>query len=134
MAHPKRKLKKPRGRELKTVPAGRTRQRMLTLSRHGLGRKAVHEVTGLNHRTLQRIKTGKTKYVRKETQQLIFSVPFNAHCDRALIDAGPTVKLIDRIKKNGFTQSEIARRLSPKVKAKYRQGYAPLLIARKGKV
>lgn len=134
MAHPKRQCKRPRDRELKTIPAGRTRRRLITLSKSGIGRKAVVEFTGLDHRTLAKIKNGRTRYVRKETCDLIFSVPFNAYCDRALIDARPTIKLIARVQREGFTKSEIARRLSPKVRAKYKPGYASLQIANGSKV
>lgn len=128
MAHPKRTTKKKRYRELATVPAGRARRRLITLSKKGVGRKAVHEFTGLDHRTLQRIKATKTKYVRKVTQELIFSVPFNAFCDRAVIDARPTVSRINRLLEAGFTRSELARRLNPKTKAKYKPGYASLQL------
>lgn len=134
MAHPKRFTKQKRDQELRTIPAGRSRRRLLTLSKYGMGRKAVAEFTGLDHRTLQRIKTCKTKYVRRATQELIFSVPFNAYCDRAVIDARATVSRINRLLGEGFTRSEIARRLNPKIRAKYKPGYAPLHIASGGKV
>lgn len=119
MAHPKYITKNPRKVELKTVPAGRSRQRILTLSKRGIGRKAVHEVTGLDHRTLAKIKNGRTKYVRRETQRLIFSVPFDAHCDRAVIDGARTRKMIEELvtrHDTGFTKSEIAKRLGTKQK------------------
>jgi hypothetical protein len=134
MAHPKRKLKHPRGRELKTVPAGRSRQRLNILSKRGVGRKAVHEVTGLDHHTLRAIRSGKTKYVRRETQELIFSVPFDAHCDHALIDATDTQKMIEVLTTRcdlGFTKSEIAKRIGTKARP---NGYATLHIGRKGNV
>lgn len=137
MAHPKYRTKQPRREELKTVPAGRSRNRLILLSQKGIGRKAVHECTGLDHRTLARIKNGKTRYVRKESRDLIFSVPFNAHSDMALIDSSKTQKLISRLLTQddmGFTRSEIARRLNPKVKARCKPGYATLEIGRKGRV
>ena len=114
MAHPKRKTKEPRWRELTTVLAGRSRRRLITLSRRGVGRKAVHEFTGLDHKTLREIKSGATKYVRRSTHALIFSVPFNAHCDKALIPARKTWQMVTALKEEGFTQSELARRLGNK--------------------
>ena len=113
MAHPKRITKRPRPAPLKMVTAGRSRLRLIKLSRAGIGRKAVHEITGLDHRTLAHIKNGRTKYVRKETRDLIFAVAFDAHCDRALVDARPTWKRINRMVTQddmGFTRAEIVRR------------------------
>jgi hypothetical protein len=134
MAHPKLKTKKPRYRELQTVSAGRSRRRLITLSRHGVGRRAVHEVTEIDHRTLARIKNGKTKYVRRETQELIFSVSLNAHCDHALVRASETRRMIRTLTKRhdmGFTQSEIAKRIGNKPRT---NGYATLHIGRKANV
>ncbi len=130
MAHPKYQTKQPRRLELKTVPAGRSRQRMLMLSRAGVGRKAIHEHTGLDHRTLARIRNGQTKYVRRETRDLIFSVPFDGHCDKALINAQRTWRLINRMltKQNmGFTRSEIAKRIGGCVG---KNGFASLQIGK----
>ena len=134
MAHPQARYNGTRKQPLATVRAGRSRRRLLILSKRGIGRKAVSEFTSLDHRTIQRIKNGRTKYVRRETQELIFSVPFNAFCNRAVIDSGPTLKLIARAQREGFTKSEIARRLSPKVRDKYKPGHASLQIALNGKV
>lgn len=134
MAHPKRTTKRPRKRELRTMLAGRTRRRLITLSQVGVGRKAVHEFTGLDHKTLRQIKNGSTKFVRRSTRDLIFAVPFNAFCNKALIDAGATQKRIAKLVQEGFTRSEIARRLSPTIKQKFLPGYASLQIGRKGRV
>lgn len=115
MAHPKQLTKRPRPVALKTVPSGRTRQRLRTLSQNGIGRKAVHEVTSIDLRTLARIKSGQTKYVRRETMRLIFSVPFDAHCDRAVISGTKTRRMIEHlITHEDFTGSEIAKRLGTK--------------------
>jgi hypothetical protein len=130
MAHPKCQTKQPRRVELKTVPASRCHQRILALSKHGVGRKAIHEHTGLDHRTLARIRNGQTKYVRCETRDLIFSVPFDGHCDKALIDAKPTWKMIDRMLRSrdmGFTRSEIAKRIGHHVS---KSGFAFLQIGK----
>lgn len=122
MAHPKHITKRPRKRALKTVPAGRCRQRILKLSKHGVGRKAIHEHTGLDHRTLAKIRNGRTKYVLRETHELIFSVPFDGHCDKALVDARPTIRLINKLVTPGvgFTKAEIACRLNPVKRKKNR--------------
>lgn len=116
---------------LKTIPAGMIRSRLRALSEAGVGRKAVHEVTGIDHRTLAKIKNGDTRYVRRATADLIYAVPFNAFCDRALIDGNETRRLIRQMTKKrgmGFTQAEIARRLGA------RQKCPNLQIARKGRV
>src|ERR1051326_2251784 len=94
MAYPKLQTKRPRKRELKTVPAEGSRARLLELSKHGVGRKAVHEFTGLDHKTLREIKNGNSRYVRRATQDVIFSVPTNAHCDHALVSASKTQRMI----------------------------------------
>lgn len=134
MAHPKLSTKHPRWRELSTVLAAKTRQRLLVLSRRGIGRRAVHEVTGIDHRTLARIKNKQTKYVRIETRDLIFSVPFDAHCDRAVISGAKTRHMIARLIERddtGFTRSEIAKRLGRKP---HTNGFANLEIGRKSMV
>lgn len=126
----KRVWERERRGGLSTIPAGRTRQRLQTLSRVGIGRKAVHEFTGIDHRTLGRIKNGQTQRVRKETRELIFSVPMNAFCDKAVIDGTATRRLIGKLTSfdMGFTQAEIARRLGRKQKC------PNLFIGRKGNV
>jgi hypothetical protein len=69
--------------------------------------------------------------VRRETQRLIFSVSFDAHCDRAVIDGTKTRKMIEHLtRKDGFSKSEIAKRLG----AKQNREYATLHIAQKGMV
>lgn len=130
MAHPKRDrnpnshlckermwTRRRRG-GLKTIPAGHVRRRLVSLSKAGIGRKAVHAVTGIDNRTLAKIKNGQTKRVGLETARLIKSVPFNAHSDLAVIDAKPTWELIDKLREwdMGFSKSEIARRLGAKQK------------------
>jgi hypothetical protein len=129
MAHPKhsrhdspaakkRLSERKRRGGLQTVLAVSSRQRLLNLSSVGIGRKAVAEFTGIDNRTLGRIKNGQTQYVRKGTAELIKSVPFNAFSDKAVIDGSETRRLLRRMtsERMGFTKAEIARRLGKKEK------------------
>lgn len=105
---------------------------MLLLSRRGIGRKAIAEITGLDERTLGRIRNGQTRFVRRGTQELIFSVPFDAHSDGALVDARPTLQLVKRLTRPdiGFTKAEIACRINPSLRKKNRM--ATLRLGRRG--
>lgn len=77
----------------------------------------MHEITGIDHRTLGKIKNRETRYVRLETEKAILSISFDVHCDKALIDATRTKQLITMLTTRhdmGFTKAEIAKRIGKK--------------------
>jgi len=96
------------------VPARTAQRRLLYLSRKGIGRRTVSEITEISHSLLQKIKQGKHKRIRENTERRILAIrPEHAwgHC---IIDAAPTWKLINCLIKEGFTEASLALRLGYK--------------------
>jgi hypothetical protein len=61
--------------------------------------------------TLWQIRTGKKTQIREETERRILSVGCEVARGRALIDAGPTWTLLNRLLKEGFTKTALAQAL-----------------------
>jgi hypothetical protein len=89
------------------------------------GARQFMSTPGLTIGRWRRFGTGRRKYVRRETRELIFSVPFDGHCDRSVIDAEPTWRMINAMLSRQDTRSEIAKRIGGYVG---KNGFASLQI------
>lgn len=93
------------------IPAGRARQHLLALSRAGVGRRTVADITGVPQSLLHRIRTGRRSRIRARTARRILLVTRTAMNNARLVPAGRAWRMIDRLLEEGFTRAEIARRL-----------------------
>jgi hypothetical protein len=65
---------------------------------------------------LFKIRSGQARFIRASTERRILAVPANAHSDRALISNARTWRRIECLLREGFTKTELARRLGSKAK------------------
>lgn len=97
------------------VPTNRARRHLRLLSKHGIGRRAVHDATDISDTVLHDIKTGRKKRIRRNTERLILAVDAGVVADGALVDAAPVWRMIEKLReRHGYALSEIARRLGQK--------------------
>jgi hypothetical protein len=95
-----------------TVDPLAARIHLLMLSSVGVGRRSVSQACDVPERVLQRIRSGKRKYIRKVTEDKILAVTADAYSEGSFIDSKPTWKLIrELIREGGFTKAELARLL-----------------------
>lgn len=93
------------------VPADKARAHLMSLSRSGVGRRAVAAATDLCPTVLQDIRTGKKTQIRARTERKILAVTRRMVSDGALVKPGRTFRLIALLKDEGFSKAELARRL-----------------------
>lgn len=95
-----------------TVDAGRARRHVLALSRQGVGYKTVADAAGVAKSVMAKIRSGERKRIRARTERRILEVTFEAAGDQTLVDAGPTWRRVEELKREGgFSNAEIARRM-----------------------
>lgn len=94
------------------VDAGPARRHIKALSRVGVGRDAVAAASDVGVTTIQDIRSGAKRKIRKATADRILAVDQGAAADRAYIPAEPTWRKVQElVLEDDFTQGEIARRL-----------------------
>jgi hypothetical protein len=98
------------------IPAVRARAHLKMLAKAGIGRRLVEAISGVGNSTLQEIKTGRKKNIRARTERRILAVTTEARAARTLVQAGPVWAQINRLLREGFTQTELARRLGSEAK------------------
>ena len=93
------------------VPSGRARAHLVSLSRAGVGKRAVQAASDVCMTVLQDIRTGKKPQIRARTERRILAVTREMVSDRALVKPGRTHRLIEQLLEEGFSKAELARRL-----------------------
>ncbi len=93
------------------IPAGRARRHLKLLSRVGIGRRTVAEISGVPQSLVHQIKTGRRRRIRARTERRIFLVTGKAMNEARLVRADSTWRMIGRLVEDGFSKAEIARRL-----------------------
>lgn len=94
------------------VDADRARAHLEALSRAGVGRRAVEAACDVSDTVLMLVKAGKRTRIRAETERRILSVDIQAKADAALVDAGPTQKMLRKLRrKYRWTKTAIAAAL-----------------------
>jgi hypothetical protein len=93
------------------VSSKKARRHILMLAGIGVGYKAVADACDVGKTIVLTIRTGERQRIRQETERRILSVTKDACADGALVDADPTWKRIAELQDEGFTKSELARRL-----------------------
>jgi hypothetical protein len=98
------------------VDATRAREHLKALSRQGVGRHAVEDVTGIACTILYGIISGDRKRVSARNERKILAVDLQCSKDGAYIDARPTWLLLDRLFDSGYTKTQLAAWLGSKAK------------------
>lgn len=97
------------------VSAAPVRRHLKKLSAQGLGYKSVGEACDVGRTTLAQIVAG-ARRCRADVARRILAVTPDAIADSALVDAGPTWKLINELLDKGWTKTALATALGSKSK------------------
>lgn len=98
------------------VAAVAARVHLFALSRQGVGRRAVGAACDVGDTTLQQIRSGAKTQIRKNTERRILAVTAAAVSDHALVSAKKTHRRLAVLREEGFTKTELARRLGSKAR------------------
>lgn len=90
------------------VNASKARDHLLALSAAGVGRRAVSAASDVAETILMDVRSGAKNHIRARTERQILAVTTDMASDHALVDAGPTWKLIHALQKAGFTKSRLS--------------------------
>jgi hypothetical protein len=93
------------------VATDTTRAHLLSLSKRGVGKRAVSAASDVCMTVLQDIRTGKKTQIRARTERKILAVTSEMASDRALVKPGRTFRLIKKLREEGFSKAALARRL-----------------------
>lgn len=92
------------------VSAEATREHLLKLSANGVGLQAISEITGIAKSTLSGIRTGRSKNLRSAKEEVILAITSEARVDGTRVSSHHMMKMIRRLRRQGFTHQEIAKR------------------------
>lgn len=96
------------------VDAAPTRKHLRMLTRHGIGRDTVWDISGVSCTVQTKIRNGKRKQVRASTERRILAVTKDATNEMKLVPAAPTWQRINDLLREGFTKGSLALRLGYK--------------------
>lgn len=86
------------------------------LSKQGVGYKSVAASADVSVTVLQRVMVGTKTHMRAQAIKRVLAVTKDALADHALVRAGRTHQQLTRLLEEGFTKTELARRLGSKAK------------------
>jgi hypothetical protein len=92
------------------VSAMRARRHLMKLKRRGIGVMVLSEASGINKRTLEKIRSGQSKNIRLLREQEILSLSELHVSDFSLIPADRVWRIVDKLKAEGFTYKQIEER------------------------
>lgn len=98
------------------VPAEAVRAHLRRLSRQGVGYKSAADAAGVSRSTVGAILAGRRTQLRARAAQRLLAVDRDAVADHALVRAGRTWQLLERLLEEGFTKTELARRLGSRAR------------------
>lgn len=93
------------------VGSEKARAHILSLSKQGVGRRAIAAASDISERVISRIRSGEQQQIRKRTEDEILAISKRALSDGALLSARRTWHQINALLTEGFTKTELARRL-----------------------
>lgn len=99
------------------VSAARVRRHLAKLSRRGVGYKQVADAAGVASSTLGDVLFGGQERIMRRTERRVLDVTVEAAADNAPVPAERTWKLIRKLLAEGFTKTELAKRLGSRAKA-----------------
>ena len=112
----RRQLERLKGRANGCTSTEQVQQHLLRLSRQGIGYKQVAKAARVNPGALQQVRLGLRKQMRAQSVARVLAVGAEARAPGALVPAGPTLRRIEWLLKEGFTQTALARMLGSKAK------------------
>lgn len=98
------------------VDATAARRKIRWLRKNGIGRRSVADAAGVACSSIADIASGRKKLIRLSTERKILSLDKGAAAGAALVDARPTWRLLELLLEEGFTRTELARRLGSTAK------------------
>ncbi|PKL96796.1 MAG: hypothetical protein CVV18_00335 [Gammaproteobacteria bacterium HGW-Gammaproteobacteria-8] len=96
------------------VSAKRAKAHLLTLSRHGVGRRAVGAASDVGDTCLSQIRCGEKTRIRARTERRILAVTPAMASDRALVPSRDTIKRIRQLLAEGYSEQRLAHELGLK--------------------
>lgn len=111
-----RKVARAAGEGNGIVPANKARAHLRALSAQGVGRRSVRAASDVANTVLCGIISGRKVNIRAATERAILAVTKDAVGDHALIPGKATWKMLDELRNEGYTKSDLARRLGSKRK------------------
>jgi cytochrome P450 len=111
------------------VAARSSRTHLKTLSRQGVGYKSVAVAADVSHTVLADILRGHKHQLRAQSARRVLAIDRDALADGALVPAGRTWRLLRRLLAEGFTKTELARRLGSKAKTPALQFKSRFILA-----
>lgn len=99
------------------IKAFKARRHILSLSRRGIGRKAVAAASGVASSAILEIRTRRKLHIRARTERKILDVTKEMASDRALVSARRTWKLIRMLRTEGYETKYLANQLRYKYAA-----------------
>lgn len=94
------------------VDAGPARAHLLSLSRAGVGRRAVAAASDVALSVIAAVRSGEKTQIRARTARRILAVTAAMVSDHAIVGPGRTHQRIKHlVEEEGFTKAELARRL-----------------------
>jgi hypothetical protein len=98
------------------VPADAVRAHLKKLSRHGVGYKSVAAAADVSKTVLADILFHGKSQLRAQAARRVLAIDREATADHALVPAGRTWQRLERLLAEGFTKTELARRLGSKAR------------------
>jgi hypothetical protein len=98
------------------VSAARARRHLERLARAGVGRRQIADAAQTAASAIAEIRAGRKTKLRRETEARILAVTEDARADASTVDAASTQKIVALLLDDGFTRSELARRLGSTAK------------------
>ena len=111
-----RALERCKGKGNKLVGTTAVRLHLQKLSRLGVGYKQVAKLAKVNKGTLLKIKNRARDNIREQSGRRVLAVTAKDRAPGATVPAGPTWKRINWLLVEGFTKTQLARRLGSKAK------------------
>jgi hypothetical protein len=93
------------------VDAASARAHLMSLSRAGVGKRAVAAATDVGITVLTDVRTGAKTRIRARTSRKILAVTPAMASDQARVKAGRSHRLIAALVEEGYSKAELARRL-----------------------
>jgi hypothetical protein len=105
------------------VDAAPARAHILKLSRQGVGRHAVADVTDIAHSMIYEIRKGTRPRIRARTLRKILAVTPAQRAERSLVRGRRTWQLIGRLLEEGYTKKALAQMMGLGVAIQFRKDW-----------
>jgi len=96
------------------IDASEAREHLLWLTKVGVGKRRVSEITGVSLSAIDKIRQGDRTKCRKSTADKILAVGRSKAADGAFIDAKKTWQRIEDLLAHGWTKQAIAKAIGSK--------------------